>query len=281
MLKQRVITAVLLLLVLVPALFYPDPRPFLALTLLMIAAGAWEWGRLNQLAPGGAYGLGLLTLALCSLAWWLGWHRSSVPMLWLFSSAAWVLLGGLLLAGGAGLWSRTPQLLRVASGVLILVPAWLALAQARILGIEFLLSVLLLVWVADISAYFAGHAWGRRKLAPSISPGKTWEGVLGAIAGVALLSVAWIGAEALRQGPPTSVYGQLLARGPILLALGLIYLTAMSVVGDLVESLVKRAAGMKDSSGLLPGHGGVLDRIDALLPVLPAALFLVSIGVAR
>jgi len=153
--------------------------------------------------------------------------------------------------------------------------------QARMVGINFLLSILLLVWVADIFAYFAGRAFGlkftRRKLAPAISPGKSWEGVWGGMAGVVVLALAWAWADAALQASVPSLYSRLAARGWWLLVLGVIFLAAMSVVGDLVESLIKRSAGAKDSSNLLPGHGGVLDRIDALLPALPLAMMLVSL----
>jgi phosphatidate cytidylyltransferase len=143
-------------------------------------------------------------------------------------------------------------------------------------GIEFLLSVLSLVWVADIFAYFAGRTFGGRfskgKLAQSISPGKSWEGVWGGMAGVVGLSLIWVylGGQTL--------YSQLAERHGIpMMLLAVIFLAAMSVVGDLFESLIKRSAGVKDSSGLLPGHGGVLDRIDALLPTLPLAMMLATI----
>jgi phosphatidate cytidylyltransferase len=151
--------------------------------------------------------------------------------------------------------------------------AWLALAQGRGLGLNFLLSVFCLVWVADISAYFGGRSFGRRKLAPRISPGKSWEGVWSGMAGVLLLAVLWLTAETQWAADNPSLFGLLWARlGGLGAAVALVVLAGMSVVGDLFESLVKRAAGAKDSSGLLPGHGGVLDRIDALLPVFPIAL---------
>ncbi|MFZ4480249.1 MAG: phosphatidate cytidylyltransferase, partial [Rhodoferax sp.] len=160
--------------------------------------------------------------------------------------------------------------------------AWLAVAQARAVGINFLLSVLVLVWVADISAYFAGRAFGGRfshsKLAPSISPGKTWEGVWGGIAGVCLLAFFWQWADQSLAAAVPSLFTQLGMKSGALLLVGIFFLGAMSVVGDLFESLVKRSAGVKDSSGLLPGHGGVLDRVDALLPVLPLAMMLYSVG---
>ena len=135
------------------------------------------------------------------------------------------------------------------------------------------------VWAADIAAYFGGRAFGKRKLAPSISPGKSWEGVWSGMLGVLLLAAFWL-LVVDRQLPvdSRSLYAQLIQHlGYVTAALALLFLSMMSVVGDLFESLVKRSAGAKDSSGLLPGHGGVLDRIDALLPVMPIALALVSL----
>ena len=276
MLKQRVITAIVLLAILLPALFYRTPTPFTALALVLIAAGAWEWGRLNALGRMASIGLSLLCVLACAVAWYGGLLEMPLPVFWATAGAAWVLAGGWLLRSGVVGWPRIPKLLRVAGGVIALWLAWLAIAQARIVGVEFLLSVLMLVWVADIFAYFAGRAFGGRfskgKLAPSISPGKSWEGVWGGMAGVVMLSLAWVflGSETL--------YSRLAERhGLAVMLLAVVFLAAMSVVGDLVESLVKRSAGVKDSSGLLPGHGGVLDRVDALLPTLPLAMMLVSL----
>ena len=131
--------------------------------------------------------------------------------------------------------------------------------------------------MADVAAYFGGRALGRRKLAPSISPGKSWEGVWSGMAGVLLLSALWIWIDGRFAVDGPSLYTRLLqAYGTLGMAAALLALCGLSVVGDLVESLVKRAAGAKDSSRLLPGHGGVLDRVDALLPVVPAALALMS-----
>ena len=276
MLKQRVMTAIVLLAILLPALFYKTPAPFCALALLMIAAGAWEWGRLNAFGQAGSFGLAGLCVLACGLSWYGGLLDRPLPLLWAVSGAAWVLAGAWLLRAGVAGWPRIPKALRLSVGLVALWLAWLAIAQARVMGIEFLLSVLVLVWVADIFAYFAGRALGGRfskgKLAPSISPGKSWEGVWGGMAGVAALSLAWFfwGGNTL--------YSQLAQRhGIALMLLAVIFLAAMSVVGDLVESLIKRSAGVKDSSGLLPGHGGVLDRVDALLPALPLAMMLVTL----
>jgi phosphatidate cytidylyltransferase len=157
---------------------------------------------------------------------------------------------------------------------------WLALAQARVVSINFVLSVLCIVWMADIGAYAAGRAFGKHKLAPSISPGKSWEGVYGGLLGVMLLAVVWTLwiDRALAVDAP-SVFTRLRsASGWIGMLAACAALAGLSVVGDLFESLVKRAAGAKDSSRLLPGHGGVLDRIDALMPVLPAAMALGSLS---
>ena len=278
MLKQRVITALVLLAILLPALFYPSPGAFAAVALVLMGAGAWEWGRLNGLGGPASVGLGALCVALCAAAWAMGWLQQPLPLLWALAGGAWVLGGALLLRGGVQGWPQVPRALRIVGGLLALWVAWLAVAQARVAGINFLLSVLTLVWMADIAAYFAGRTFGLRftknKLAPAISPGKSWEGVWGGMLGVLLLAVGWALADARTQASVPSLYSLLAHRGWWLLVLGAIFMAAMSVVGDLVESLIKRSAGVKDSSGLLPGHGGVLDRIDALLPTLPLALML-------
>ncbi|HSW20350.1 MAG TPA: phosphatidate cytidylyltransferase [Ramlibacter sp.] len=281
MLKQRVITAVVLLAILLPALFWRTPTPFILIVLALLAAGAWEWGRLNGLSQVASIGAAVACLALCGASWAAGLASRPLPLLWAGAGAAWVLLGAWLLRRGVAGWPQAPRALRVVGGILALWLAWLAVAQARVVGVNFLLSVLVLVWVADIAAYFAGRAFGlrftRNKLAPAISPGKSWEGVWGGMLGVLVLALAWRWADTAFHAPVSSLYTQLSGRGWWLLALGAVFLAAMSVVGDLVESLVKRAAGAKDSSRLLPGHGGVLDRVDALLPTLPLAMMLVSL----
>lgn len=271
MLRTRIITAFVLLAVLLPALFYPDPSPFCAIALLLIAGGVWEWGRLNQLGQAASVGLALFGLALCAGVWSAGWLLQPSLTTWAVAGAAWVLAGVWLIRRGVGGWAKIPLALRLAGGLVALCLAWLAVAQARVIGINFLLSVLTLVWMADIGAYAAGRAFGRRKLAPAISPGKSWEGVYGGAVGVMLLAACWIWAEA---GSGTSLYSRIWSFAPWLLPLTVLFLCAASVVGDLIESLIKRSAGVKDSSGLLPGHGGVLDRVDALLPAVPLAMML-------
>ena len=274
MLKQRVITAVVLLAILLPALFWPSPYPFAAVVLVLIAGAGWEWGRLNGLGMAGSLVVGAACLVACGASWNAGLVGQRLPMLWAVVGGLWVICGSLLLRTGVAGWPRIPVAVRIVFGVLALWAAWLAAAQARTIGINFLLSVLVLVWVADIAAYAAGRAFGKRKLAPAISPGKSWEGVIGGMVGVMVLAIAWSVADARLAARVGSLYSRLAAAGWWLLPIATIFLSAMSVVGDLVESLVKRSAGMKDSSNLLPGHGGVLDRVDALLPTLPLAMFI-------
>ena len=277
MLKQRVITAIVLLSVLLPALFYKTPLPFCAVALILIGAGAWEWSSLNGGNRVSCLAWGAACIALCGVSWLAGWLSRPLPLLWALIGAGWVLGGAYLLSQGVTGWTRISRSVRVPCGVFALWAAWLAVAQARFIGVEFLLSILLLVWVADIGAYFAGRKFGgrfsRRKLAASISPGKSWEGVWGGMVGVVLMASAWV----TFQPDGQTVFHRLQGlHGGWIMALALVFLVAMSVVGDLVESLVKRSAGAKDSSGLLPGHGGVLDRVDALLPTVPLAMMLIS-----
>lgn len=278
MLKQRVITAVLLLLVLLPALFYQDAAPFNLLALLFIAAAAWEWARLNGHDLPASYLAGALCALSCAGLWWAGWLGQPLPQVWLVSGAVWVLLGSWILRAGVPAWGQLNRSFRVGLGLLALVVTWLAVAQARLVGPNFLLSVLALVWVADIGAYFAGRTWGgrlvKRKLAASISPGKSWEGVWGGMVAVLLLAWVWTRFDVATHAAVPSFYSHLTQRGWVFVVIACLFLAAMSVVGDLFESLVKRSAGVKDSSQLLPGHGGVLDRVDALLPSLPLAMML-------
>jgi phosphatidate cytidylyltransferase len=282
MLLQRVITAVVLLAVLVPALFASSPTPFAALVLVLIGAAAWEWARLTGFVGWSALFFGAGVLVACGCAWWSGWVDRPPVLLWWLASAAWVLGGAVVLRSGVAGWLRWPKVLKLALGAAILFMAWLALAAARERGLAFILSVFCLVWVADVSAYVGGKLFGRRKLAPTISPGKSWEGVVSGVLGVMLLGAAWLGWElsstAAAAGGSRSLFWELDHQwghlGLVLMAVGL---CAMSVVGDLTESLIKRAAGAKDSSSLLPGHGGVLDRVDALLPVFPLAMAFVAV----
>ena len=282
MLKQRILTAIVLLLILLPALFYSSPAPFCALALVLISAGAWEWGRMNACSQPVSVLLAIL-MGLAGVATWAaGGLTTALPLLWLVATAFWVLAGGWLLRQGVPAWAKLPRVFRLVVGFVALWCAWLAVAQARTVGVNFLLSAMVLVWVADIFAYFSGKAWGGRfsqsKLAPSISPGKSWEGVWGGMAGVLALALLWRWADQAWQLPVPSLFSHLTVLGVWFLPIAALFLAVMSVVGDLVESLIKRSAGVKDSSGLLPGHGGVLDRVDALLPTLPMAMMFYSLA---
>jgi phosphatidate cytidylyltransferase len=270
MLKARIVTAVFLLAGLLGALFFlPDPGWF-AFCALICALAAWEWGGLAGWT--GKVRI-VYALALGALCFALGAFFSG----WIFFGLEFFLLSGnaiiylVLLADGfwllvAPFWLKYKWTLRNWSAVLVggivLLPAMLVFIALRNMHPLAVLIAVAPVWVADIAAYFSGRAFGRKKLAPSISPGKTWAGAVGAALGVTLYCGAVF--IAMRDDIP-------LARSiaiPAILLLGL-GLTALSIIGDLFESLLKRRAGVKDSSHLLPGHGGILDRIDSLTSTLP------------
>ena len=278
MLKQRVITAIVLLGVLLPALLAPMAWPFAVLTLAVIGAAGWEWARLNGMTGNPALALGVAVVGVCGAAPWGGWSGTAPAAAWWMATVVWVLGAGWALRVGPAGWPALSRTLRAGLGLIGLWTAWLALANAKAAGINFILSIFCLVWAADIAAYFGGRSFGRRKLAPAISPGKSWEGVWSGMAGVLVLAGLWLAADRAFAVDSASLYTRLASRlGVVGMAVALVFLAGMSVVGDLMESLVKRSAGAKDSSRLLPGHGGVLDRIDALLPVFPLALAISSL----
>ncbi len=301
MLKQRVITALILVAILLPTLVADAAWPFALLTLVFISAAGWEWSRLNE-APGlRAVLLGAAVAGACvyvaqrfHLPLWADVaaplephvHEAGHPLLGFFTPAViwwgaaltWVLGGALALRFGPTHWRAIPEWLRRLLGLVLLVVAWMALVESKAQGLNHILSVFCLVWAADIGAYFGGRAFGRRKLAPAISPGKSWEGVVAGALAVLLLAAGWLWADQHLGVDSPSLYSRLLwGLGWPGMVAALLALTGLSVVGDLFESLVKRQAGAKDSSQLLPGHGGVLDRVDALLPVLPVSIALLSL----
>jgi len=264
MFKARVVTALLLMAGFLAALFL---LPFWGWLLLMSAlAGmaAWEWGGLIRLGAAArrAYALfvAMLSVALGALAFDMdtGAVRQADLLYAVFLLAAgfWLLVVPFWLKAKWPLSARLPGLL---SGVVILIPAALAMMLLRAFAPLFLLAVMALIWVADIGAYVCGRAFGRHKLAPFISPGKTWEGVAGAVAGVLIYATAVF--LATGRTATAAAWAWFLA--------ALCVLTAVSILGDLFESLAKRQAGVKDSGAVLPGHGGVLDRIDSLTSTLP------------
>lgn len=262
MLKVRVLTALGLLVAFLSALFLLPPAGWLAVAVLVAGLAAWEWGGL--VGWSGAWRsvfpilVGLMVAALGVMT---GLDAAGVarnPALsaaYLTSAAFWLICVPVWLSRK---WRIHGRLSGMVTGVVVLVPASLALAHARQVSPGFLLACMAAVWLADIAAYFVGRAIGRRKLAPAISPGKSWEGAIG---GALAVTAYGLGMLLARGG---------VAPGGLLLAAGaLLAFTAVSVEGDLFESLLKRQAGLKDSSQMLPGHGGLLDRIDSLTSTLP------------
>jgi phosphatidate cytidylyltransferase len=275
MLRERVITALVLLALLIPAVMAKSPLPFALLTIVLIGAAGWEWGRLCGLPRAGAIASGVVLGLACAAIAPLGGGIGGVE----FSAEAWGAVAVLWVVGGALALSAGPEgfktlnpVIRFVVGWILIAAAWAALIASWERGLAYLATVCGLVWFADIFAYFGGRALGKRKLAPSISPGKSWEG---AICGLLAVIVSAVIVVVVSVHPHGNLFALMHDRfGMLGMILGCTALVALAIVGDLVESLVKRAAGAKDSSGLLPGHGGVLDRIDALLPVFPAALAL-------
>ena len=268
MLGKRVVTALVLLAILLPSIFVFPPWVWGAVTLVFLAVGAHEWSLLlghRRSALVAAAALAAIGAAL--LAWHDlgGWPRWLVPLACGVATLLWVVLGPVRLrrhdARGGG-WPLAAALL---------LACWIALLALRDIGAAALLSAMAIVWVADIAAYFVGRALGRRKLAPAISPGKSWEGAIGGFFAVAVIGLLAAASPALADALPARLVANWSPLGAVL---ALVALAALSIVGDLHESLLKRQAGVKDSGTLLPGHGGVLDRIDALIPTMPAAMLL-------
>lgn len=260
MLKQRILTALVLVPPLVAALFLLPSVGIDVLFGVFIAAAAWEWSALSRLGPTARVGYVVFILILGAILIALSRANAALAHLVLGVGVVWWLAALSQLARGTGGMFHSHRG-RLVAGVLTLVPAWMAVSVLHAVDARaplLLLFVLVLVAVADSAAYAVGHAFGRTKLAPAISPGKTVEGVIGGAVGVVLLSY---------------FCGTMLwhFQGPALGAWLVLAVTAglVSVIGDLSESKLKRVAGVKDSGRLLPGHGGVLDRIDALTAAAP------------
>ncbi len=280
MLKQRLITALVLLGILALAVSATSPWPFLLFIALACACASFEWLRLTLGARSlwsGVCALVLFGLTVWQTSVWLGDElKLELKLSWGLKSVlvaavlAWVLL---LLPSllQAQVTKPVGRLRNSLAAVVVLYATWAALAYWYLQrGAVFVVSLLIVIWVADIAAYFAGRAFGRRKLAPSISPGKTLEGALAGVVGV----VVWLVVSAhWPQTFATELLAQWSWAGLILAA---VVLALFSIAGDLYESLLKRRAGVKDSSQLLPGHGGVYDRIDAVVAVVPLAFLLLE-----
>jgi len=278
MLKQRVITALVLVGVLLPVLFYEDKLPFQIFSLILVCAASWEWARLNGLQLFSAIGVSCFFFFSCLLIFHFGFSLNHFAHLWIYTSIFWLVVGLWLLRSGVDYWSGYSKFLRLGIGLIVLLVAWLAVASSRVVGINFLVSCMALVWTADITAYFIGRRWGcqfiKTKLAPNISPGKTWEGAVGGLLGILILAAIWINVDSWLQMDSNSLFTVVYQKSTSSLVGACFVLAGFGVMGDLLESLVKRSASVKDSSNLLPGHGGVLDRLDALLPTMPLAMML-------
>ena len=270
MLKTRVITALVLVVFFLAALFWLPSGAWAAFAGVLVIPAAWEWGKLIKLRPVACGLYVVLVAATCASLLDFGQSTDSTggnvaqTTAYLIASLFWLLVVPFWLWRA---WLPKSRWLGAATGLVVLVPTWLALVELRSLDPRLLLLLMLVAWISDIAAYFAGRRFGKRKLAPSISPGKTWEGVAGAIAAVSAYAALWSYAW-------PHYFPQLLKSAPFG-AMGMLVflwlLTAIGIYGDLFESAFKRQAGVKDSGVLLPGHGGVLDRIDALTAVLPVA----------
>jgi phosphatidate cytidylyltransferase len=266
--RKRVITAAVLVAVLLAVILWLPPAATVIALTLVILAGAWEWSAFLR-QPSVVYRLVYVAVVaiLLPLAWQVAQQPGGRSLLLNIALAWWVvaLCWVMFAPGRVSMWSAA------VAGVLALVPAWVALRSLRDLprGAEWILFALILVWAADIGAFFVGRKFGRLRLAPNVSPGKTWEGVFGGMIASAIVAV--FGSWWFSSTFPIPL-AQFL---PLCLAV-----VAFSIVGDLTESLLKRFAGMKDSGSLFPGHGGVMDRIDSVTGAAPVLLLgLLMLGV--
>jgi phosphatidate cytidylyltransferase len=267
MLKQRVITAVILLVLFLLALFLLPTLGWAALVIIIVMQGSLEWARLSRLTKKTISAYLWLTLAVMLGIVWLdtrypGQFESLHMLIYGMSAMLWLIVVPLWLLAR---WHVHRPLLMMLTGWMLLIPTGLAMMDLRIQNPWWLLGVVGLVWVADIAAYFSGRKFGKTKLAPNISPGKTWEGVFGALLGVTayVLLIVWTSDHLTNY---VALSGMLIA------SWGWV---GLAVMGDLFESAIKRQAGVKDSGTLLPGHGGLLDRIDALTSTLPLAAMVI------
>jgi phosphatidate cytidylyltransferase len=279
MLATRILTAAVLILLTLAALFLLPPRGFGVVLLAVMLAAAHEWNRLAGFGRGRA--AIFLGGVLLFGAWLLfgpsgferGWPQGIVLAVCGFATGFWLLFATPWVMRR---WPRRSPLAMAAVGWIVLAGVFVALVELQARSPWLVLAAMAIVWVADTAAYFSGRAFGRRKLAPEVSPGKTWEGVYGALAAVAIYAIALVPlAGAAGFGARVDAVAIALW---ILLALAL---AGISIIGDLFESLLKRQAGMKDSGSLLPGHGGVLDRTDALLAAMPPAALAATLFLHR
>ena len=272
MLKTRIRTAVVLIALVLLALFGLGTRGWGLVALAIVVIGAGEWAGLAGFRPAGAVlfvaavlliGASLLFAGAAGFSDDKGWPEALLVSLCGTTTLFWLFIAPLWLYSG---WRVTSAPALAIVGWLLLIATWVAVVQVRARGPGLLLALMAIVWIADTAAYFTGRRFGRHKLAPSISPGKTWEGVAGAMLAVAAYALALL-AFAESGGWVHAVTPGAAAAWTVLAVL----LASLSIVGDLFESHMKRQRGVKDSGRLLPGHGGVLDRIDALIAAMPGA----------
>jgi phosphatidate cytidylyltransferase len=262
MLKQRLLTAALLVPLIIWGILSLPSEYFALLLALFVVQGAWEWTRLMKISALPQRLLYTLSVAVCLFVSWTllqngGADWLALPVLSLFW---WLLAIALVIQFPCGVSRWSSPVVQALIGLLILIPTWLALVglhQSSEQGPYLVMYMLSLIWVADSGAYFGGRAWGRRKLAPAVSPGKSWEGV--GSGAVLCLGYAFVAAWLLEIA---------VTQWPVFVVLSLLTVF-FSVLGDLTESMFKRHAGIKDSGTLLPGHGGVLDRIDSITAAAP------------
>ncbi len=260
MLKQRILSALVMVPLVVAAVLLLDNAWFALVMLVVVLLGAWEWGTLIPLHGTPARSLFMGATALLLVPVWHFASREAVVDALLYTALGWWLVALFWISRPGAGGQPWLAVVKACIGWLLLASTWLALVVLHARpdhGPWWVLFVLALVWVADSGAYFSGRRWGRRKLAPAVSPGKTWEGVYGALAVCTLYTVAAAWAFGMQ--------GRDLA-GFLLICLVTVL---FSIAGDLFESLMKRQQGIKDSGTLIPGHGGILDRIDSLLAAVP------------
>ena len=271
MLKQRIATALVLVFVLALTLTVAAPRGFPIFILAMAGVVIYEWLLLLSLSRTTAV---VVAAVMVFVLWVVDGSPYAAPVAvagWTAAVLVWIALAAALFVRGRFPSSDRWRLAYALLALLIPSACWFALVAAYRAGLVDLVSILAAVWAADVAAYFAGRAWGKRKLAPAISPGKTWAGAVGG--SVAAIAVAWVCCEVPMLSD--SFFATIGRRWSVVAALSVaLVLAAFSIVGDLFESQLKRQRGVKDSSNLLPGHGGVFDRVDALLPIVPMALLL-------
>ena len=257
MLFQRVLTAIPLALVIIWIILFQPGKVFFWLTMAVTAVAAYEWARLAGLKTAGRI---IYLLLMCAIPWILLYRLEQYREFYVYAGVIWWLIICLYLFSAKPLSvTKETSPAKIFAGALVIPAAVIAMnvLHMQVHGPEWLLYGLMLVWVADIGAYFSGRRFGRHKLAPAISPGKTLEGLYGAIAAVSVYSCI------------AAYYFGLDLTDTALLLLLAVVLTLISVAGDLYESVLKREHGVKDSGAILPGHGGMLDRIDSVLAAMP------------